>query len=91
MSITDPTRADIAPRGKEIYEQKLRKLVETPENIGKIISIDVDSGDYAIEDELLESGDLLLKRRPNARMYGARIGYDAVYGIGGTINRTAPE
>ena len=91
MSTSDTAREDIGRRGQEIYEQKLRRLVEKPENIGKIISIDVDSGDYAIADELLSSGDLLRKRRPDARMYGARIGYDAVYGIGGTIKRTAAE
>ena len=37
---------EIGRRGQEIYETKLRSRVETEENIGKIISIDVDTGDY---------------------------------------------
>ena len=39
--------------GREWYEQRLRPLVETDQNIGKIISIDVETGDYAIADDLI--------------------------------------
>ena len=78
---------EIDRRGQEWYE-RLRPLVETPENIGKIISIDVESGDYAIADDLITAGDLVRARHPDAAMYGARIGYDAVYAVGGTLTRT---
>ena len=37
---------EIERRGQEIYESRLRSLLETEENIGKIVSIDVESGDY---------------------------------------------
>ncbi len=79
---------DIDRRGREWYEQKLRPLVETSENIGKIISIDVETGDYAIGDDLMSAGDAVLARHPGAAMYGARIGYNAVYAVGGTLTRT---
>ena len=79
---------DIDQRGREWYEQKLRSLVETSENIGKIISIDVETGDYAIADDLITAGDAVLARHPDAAMYGARIGYNAVYAVGGTLTRT---
>lgn len=39
--------------GRELYEQQIRTHVETAENIGKIISIDVESGDYEIDDLLV--------------------------------------
>ena len=91
MAAIRPRGDEIARRGQEIYEQKLRRLVESPENIGKLISIDVDSEDFAISDDLLKSGAMVRERHPEARLYGARIGYNAVYGIGGTIKRTAPE
>lgn len=84
------TREEIGRRGQEIYESQLRARVETPENVGKIISIDVQSGDYEIDDDLIKAGDRLRARRPDALLYGARIGYDAVYGIGSTVTRTAP-
>jgi hypothetical protein len=80
---------EIGRRGQEIYDQKLRPHVETEENIGKIISIDIETGDYEIDDDLIKAGDRLLARHPGAALYGARIGYDAVYAIGGSPKRTA--
>ena len=49
----------------------------------------VESGDYEIGDDLVTSGRRLQKRRPYARMYGKRIGYNAVYAVGGSLGRTA--
>jgi hypothetical protein len=76
---------EIGRRGQEIYEQKLRPLVETEENIGKIISIDVRTGDYEIDDNLIKAGDRLLARHPGAALYAARIGFDAVYILGASL------
>jgi hypothetical protein len=44
---------EVARRGKELYEKGIRAQVETVENIGKIISIDVETGDYEIDDDLV--------------------------------------
>jgi hypothetical protein len=85
------TPEEIGRRGEELYETRLRSLVETPENIGKIISVDVESGDYAIADDLIAAGKLVRARHPDCLMYAARIGYDAVYSLGGTITRTSRE
>ncbi len=81
---------EISERGKALY-QELRQRVETPENIGKEIVIDVESGDYEIATEGLTAGKRLRSRRPDAHLYGARIGYNAVYAIGGALERTAPQ
>ena len=80
---------EIGRQGQKIYEEKLRARVETKENIGKIISIDVDTGDYEIDDDLIKAGDRLLARHPGAVLYGVRIGHDAVYAVGGSLTRTA--
>ncbi|HTE19899.1 MAG TPA: hypothetical protein VK689_16160 [Armatimonadota bacterium] len=82
---------EIDLRGAELYEQELRRRVELPENIGKIISIDVESGDYAIAEDLIAAGDCVRARHPDAPMYAARIGYDAVFALGGTLTRTSGE
>ncbi len=79
----------ISERGQEIYNVKLRALVETEENIGKIISIDVESGDYEIADDLVTAGKRVQERHPGAKIYGKRIGYNAVFAIGGSLVRTA--
>ena len=80
---------EIRRRGQEIYETTLRATLETGDNIGKIVSIDVESGDYEIADDLLIAGRRLQARRPDAKMYGKRIGYNAVYAVGGSLVRTA--
>jgi hypothetical protein len=79
---------EITRKGQELYEQ-LRKRIETPENIGKIISIDIETGDYEVGDDLITTGDRLFARHPGAALYGARIDYNAVYALGGTLVRTA--
>ena len=75
---------EISRRGKELYENKIRPLVEIEGNIGKLISIDVETGDYAIGDDPIANGDALFAKHPGAALYGARIGCDAVYEMGGS-------
>lgn len=79
----------IVERGKMLYETTLRSVVETETNIGKFISIDVGSADYEIGDDLISTGDKLYARRPNAQLYGAKIGYNAAFAVGGTLTRTS--
>ena len=80
---------EIARRGQDLYEQRIRALVETPENIGKIVSIDIETGDYEVGEDLISTGDRLFARHPGAALYGARIGYNAVYAVGGSLVRTS--
>ncbi len=90
MPHTRVSADEIDRRGTELYEGQLRCRVEVPENIGKIISIDVESGDYAIADDLILAGDRVRAKHPDAPMYAARIGYDAVFALGGTLKRLVP-
>jgi hypothetical protein len=88
MSHPSSTDGEIRRRGKELYEQCIRDKVETADNIGKIISIDVETGDYEIDHDLLTAAHRLLDRRPNAELWTERIGYDAVYAFGSSLTRT---
>lgn len=81
----------ISRRGKEWYDEVLRDRVETEENIGKQIVIDIETGEYEIDDSGLDASLRMLERKPDAALYGARIGYNAVYAIGGTLTRTAKK
>lgn len=72
---------EIVQRGEELYKKMLRKRVQTADNIGKIIVIDADSGNYEIDDTSLPAADRLRARRPNAELYAIRIGYDGVYAL----------
>jgi hypothetical protein len=82
------TGDEIERRGQELYEHSIRPLVETDQNIGKIISIDIETGDYEIDDDLIVTGRRLQAKHPDAAIYGKRIGYNAVFAIGGTLMRT---
>ncbi len=78
---------EITRRGKELYK-KIRAQVETAENIGKIISINVETGEYEIGDDLLITSRQLQAKQPDAPIWAGRIGFNAVYAIGGTLIRT---
>lgn len=79
---------EIIRRGKELYEKNIRPQVETEENIGKLISINVETGEYEIGDDLLVTSRRLQAKQADAAIWAERIGYDAVYAIGGTLVRT---
>ena len=82
---------EIGRRGKEIYSERIRASVETEENVGKQIVVDIETGEYEIDADGLVASHRLLARHPGAALYGARIGYDAVYALGGTLLRTGSE
>jgi hypothetical protein len=83
---------EIARRGEELYQQQIRAKVEASEqNIGKMIVVDVKTGDYEIDDSGLAANDRLRARRPDAEPYAMRIGYNAVYGFGVTTRYCGPD
>lgn len=80
-----PTRPrdEIARLGDEIYERDIRPQVETDHH-GEIVSIDVDTGKWAIGNELLEAVDRLRAQRPEAvNVWSLRVGHRAVHKFGG--------
>jgi N12 class adenine-specific DNA methylase len=81
---------EIEQRGELIYAESLRAQVEIPENIGKIISIDIETSDYELADDLLSGAMRLLAKYPDAAIHGKRIGYDAVIAVGGSLTRIVP-
>lgn len=83
------SREEIARRGKVLYETSIRSQVETAENIGKIISINVETGDYEIGDDLVAPSLRLKAKHTDAAIWAERIGFDAVYAVGGTLVRIA--
>ena len=89
--MTTPTRRpreETARLGDEIYERDIRPLVEETHH-GKIVAIDVDSGDYAVGDTGLVAAERLQERRPEADTWCVKVGYRAIYHFGGgSMRRT---
>jgi hypothetical protein len=91
MDQSELTPSAVGERARALYARALRSRVETPENIGKEIVIDIVSGDFEIDDKGMAASQRLRARRPQAVLYGMRIGYDAVYALGGSaLRRTDP-
>ena len=80
MNASDYPREVVVSRGKEIYRQ-LRDKVE-PHHKGKILAIDVKTGDYEIDDKVAAAMNRMLEKNPEAMMYCLRIGFPAVYRMG---------
>lgn len=80
---------EVAQRGQALYDAGIRAEVETAENIGKMVIIDVETGDYALDALGLEASDRLHAKRPDAALYGIRIGYNVAESLGGIMERTA--
>ena len=86
---TQQSVEEAAKRGKALYAQTIRALVETEENIGKMVIINVETGDYEVDPSGLDSAKRLRERHPDARLYGIRIGYRAADAIGGAMERVS--
>ena len=78
---------ELERRARELYE-RLRPQIETDEKIGKLIVMDVESGDYEIDDLGIETSRHLQARHPGGMLYALRIGYRAVEALGGVLERT---
>ncbi len=84
------TSEEIARRGKKLYEERIRALVETAENFGKVVSIDIETGDYNTDCNVLLADEKLHLARPGAAVWTERIGYESLYSLGGrSITRLA--
>jgi hypothetical protein len=70
-----------ACRGMEIYDRQVRGRVESA-NPGRIVAIDVDSGDFELAEDSLAAANRLLARRPDAQIWCVRIGCPAVHRFG---------
>jgi hypothetical protein len=73
---------EIAAKAINMYADGTQQQVETSDNIGKMLTIDVETGEYFIDGNGVE-GMVLKAKRPSARLFTLRIGYSAAFGFGG--------
>lgn len=72
---------EFAQRGQTLYDRDIRPLVETG-NKGKIVAIDIETGEYELAEDTLTAADRLYARVPDAHIWRIRIGHRAVHRIG---------
>jgi hypothetical protein len=81
------TTEEVVEAGTKIYEQRIRSLVETPENIGKMLTLDVETGEYKIGVNSIEGAIELKQNRPIAMLFTLKIGHDFGVSFGGLSER----
>lgn len=72
---------EFARRGEEIYDRTIRDQVESAYE-GKVVAIDIETGEYELGDDALKASDALLARCPSAQIWFVRVGFPALYRIG---------
>src|SRR5205823_383534 len=76
-------------RGKELYEREIRPKVEAG-NTGKTVVIDIETGEYEIDDDPMAATHRALAKHPDAALYRTRIGFPAFGKIGGSWGYVRP-
>ena len=88
--MTTPVRrphGETARLGKEMYQRDILPLVEADHH-GEVVAIDVDTGNWAIGDNVIAATDRLREQRPDAiNVLSERVGYPALYRFGGSSLR----
>ncbi|MGI8424883.1 MAG: hypothetical protein ACR2NO_12370 [Chloroflexota bacterium] len=82
---------EFARRGDEIYAREVRPRV-TPDDGGKFVAIDVDTGAFEIDADARAAMDRLAARRPGVEAWLARVGRGYAHRFGrrsGRGNRRA--
>ncbi len=73
---------------------ELRAILDMPENRGKVLAIEPESGDYEISEELLSAMKLLRARNGGKLVYALRIGQGTLGHLrGGRVekNKWSPQ
>jgi hypothetical protein len=75
------SKEEMARRGQELYEAGIQQQVEAG-NEGKIVAIDIETGDFEVDENIVPATNRLFERHPDAQPWGIRIGHRAVYHFG---------
>jgi len=82
MDYTNYPYGEVSRRGQEIYERQIRAQIEEG-NKGKILVIEIESGDYELDADAIEAAHRAHAKHPDGVFYAIRIGYPAFSKVGG--------
>ena len=74
-------KEELAERGQKLYESGIRQQVEAG-NEGKIVAIDIETGEFEVDENVVPATNRLFERHPDAQPWIIRIGHRAVYHFG---------
>ena len=75
------TTPEVVRLGREIYERKVRALVEVTHD-GEFVVVNVTTGDWEVDEDDVAASARVLARNSDAVLYFARVGCRAAYRLG---------
>jgi hypothetical protein len=89
MTVRHPRygKEEFAQRGDALYESQIRSKVEAG-NHGKIVAIDLETGDFEVDASEIAACDRLEASHPEAQIWMVRIGSRYVRRFGGRTKKT---
>ena len=78
---------EVQQRAERLYDQTIRSAVETEENIGKVLVIDIETENYEMDTDEMKAVHRALKKHPEAALWTLRIGYNAMHSFGGGLRQ----
>ncbi len=78
------TNEEIAQRGNDLYRRTIRDQV-LPQHKGKFLVLDIESGDYEVDEDDLSAEEVLRLRCPTGVFFGLRVGYTSAYTLSGRM------
>jgi hypothetical protein len=89
MTVRQPrySKEEFAQRGDALYESQIRSQVEEG-NHGKIVAIDIETGDFEVDASEIAACDRLEVSHPDAQIWMVRIGSRYVRRFGGRTKRS---
>lgn len=89
MAVRQPrySKEEFARRGDLIYETQVRQQVEAG-NDGKIVAIDLETGNFEVDKSEIAACDRLEARHPDVQIWIVRIGSRYVRRFGQRAKRT---
>jgi hypothetical protein len=74
-------KEEFARRGDEIYERDIKPKLK-PRDKGRFLAIDIETGEYEMDDDQRQASERLRARLPDAQTWFVRIGSPYVHRLG---------
>ena len=83
MEVRQPrySKEEFARRGQAIYEKHVKPQVEE-DHVGRIVAIDIETGEFEVADDPIAASDRLFARCPEAQPWLVRIGHRTLHRFG---------
>ena len=82
------SKEEFARRGDATFEKVVRSHLKS-QDVGRFVALDIDTGDFEIDDNELTACDRLRARHPDAQIWMVRAGSRYVHRFGGSERRGA--